>query len=72
MTPAVIVVHDLSAGRRVRITRYALGWRQCDLASRAGVSPVDVSHIEQDRPIKRWKRHAIARALGLDLAEVYP
>ena len=66
MNPAVIVLDDLTTGRRIRLARVALGLRQVDIAARAGVSPVDISNIELDRPIKRWKVKAILTVLGLE------
>ena len=62
----ILVLSDLSTGRRVRLTRVVLGWRQIDLASNAQV-PVDaVTNLELDRPVKRWKSRRILAALGLD------
>jgi len=65
-TVAVIVLDGLTLGKRVRLARIAEGWRQIDVASRAMVSPGDVSNVEQDRPVHPWKLRRILEALGLE------
>lgn len=58
-----------SIGRRIRRLRKARGWKQDDLAERAGVSRPQLSKIENDEvPNSRSATHAsIAGALGVTL-----
>lgn len=65
-TVDVIVLDGLTLGKRVRLARIAKSWRQVDVASRAAVSPGDVSNVEQDRPVHRWKIKRIFEALDLE------
>jgi transcriptional regulator with XRE-family HTH domain len=56
---------DIRLGRHVRALRHRLGWRQSDLAARAGVSPDVVSRIERGRlaTVPLAKVRAVAAAL---------
>ena len=65
-TVDVLVLHNLTLGKRVLLARVALGWRQIDLASVAQVPAVAVSYAEMDQPIKRWKLQRILDALDLE------
>jgi transcriptional regulator with XRE-family HTH domain len=61
---------DVRLGSRFRALRHRLGWRQVDLAGRAGVTQDDVSRIERGRianlPVRKL-RH-VANALEADFA----
>jgi len=59
----------LRIGRTVRALRHRLGWRQADLAARAGVSQSLVSLIERGRieAVAVGKLVAVLRALDADL-----
>jgi transcriptional regulator with XRE-family HTH domain len=62
-------MNDLRVGSRVRAVRLRLGWRQSDLAGRAGVSQPIVSRVERgslDRLSLRTLRRVLA-ALEIDL-----
>ena len=61
----IIVMDDLSLGRRVRIARFAKGWRQIDLAAYANVQMSDVSFVERDWRVRRDKLIRILKALEL-------
>jgi len=60
---------DVRLGARFRALRHRLGWRQVDLADRAGVTQDDVSRIERGRtasmPIRKLRQ--VADALEADL-----
>lgn len=63
-------VRDLEIGRVVRALRHRHGWRQEDLARRAGVSQRHVSRFESG-DLDHLTLHAVramARPLGLDIA----
>lgn len=64
-TVDVIILEDLTWGRRVRLARVAKGLRQLDLASITGLNPPDISHIELDRSVYPWKLNRVLRALQL-------
>ena len=61
---------DVRLGARFRALRHRLGWRQVDLANRAGVTQDDVSRIERGRtanmPLRKLRQ--VADALEADLA----
>lgn len=65
-TVSVIVLDNLTFGRRVRLARIAKGLRQIDVASVTGLTPADVCNIERDRPVHRWKMKRILAALDLE------
>ena len=65
-TVSVIVLDNLSLGRRVRLARIAKGLRQIDVASTTGLTPGDVCNTELDRPVHRWKMKRILAALDLE------
>ena len=64
-TVNVIVLDDLTLGRRVRLARIAKGLRQLDVASITGLNPGDVCNVELDRPVHRWKLKRILDTLAL-------
>ena len=61
---------DLRVGARFRALRHRLGWRQADLARRAGVSRGVISFIERGRLERVSLIHLRAVAHALD-AEFY-
>ena len=62
----VLVLSDLTLGKRIRLARVARGWRQIDVASMAQVPAMAVSYAEMDQPIKRWKLKRILAVLELE------
>ena len=62
----VIILEDLTLGRRVRLARVAKGLRQLDLASITGLNPADITHIELDRSVYPWKLNRVLKALELE------
>lgn len=65
-TVSVLVLDNLSLGRKIRLSRIAKGLRQIDLASITGLPPVDICYAELDRGIRRWKMQKIVQALELE------
>jgi len=61
----IIVIGDLTTGKRIRLARIARGLRQVDLAALAQVPLMAVSDAENDLPMKRWKLMRILQALDL-------
>jgi transcriptional regulator with XRE-family HTH domain len=63
---------DLRVGRQLRALRRRCGWRQRDIAERAGISQPAVSRIERGRldgvPLERIR--SVAKALDADLSVV--
>ena len=57
---------DLTIGRKARVLRVALGWRQYKLAVRADVPPSVVSAFENDSAVYPAARRRILAVLGLD------
>jgi transcriptional regulator with XRE-family HTH domain len=66
MTVDVIVLEGLTLGRRVRLARIAKGFRQLDLASIARLPSADITNIELDRPVHRWKLKRVLEVLELE------
>jgi transcriptional regulator with XRE-family HTH domain len=64
----VLVISDLTLGRKVRLARIAKGLRQIDLASMTRLQVLDVSNVEMDRSVHLWKLKRILRTLELDAA----
>lgn len=62
----VIILEDLTLGRRVRLARVAKGLRQLDLASITGLNPSDITNIELDRLVYLWKLNRVLKALELE------
>ena len=62
----VIILEDLTLGRRVRLARVAKGLRQLDLASITGLNPSDITNIELDRSVYPWKMNRVLKALELE------
>jgi len=48
MTNVLLFDHPLSIGQKVRLLRIACGWRQCDLAHHAAITPAAVSALGRD------------------------
>ena len=61
---------DMRLGTRVRAVRLRLGWRQTDVAARAGVSQTTVCRVEHGRleTVQVGLVRAVLRALEIDLA----
>lgn len=72
MAAKIRVVDDVQVGRRFRALRHRLGWRQVDLAQRAGVSHTVVSLVERGRleEVTLRKLRRIARELEAELVNV--
>ena len=60
-------------GARVRELREKAGLTQADLAERAGVDRIAISHIERgQRDVGVLRASAIARALGVHPGDLFP
>lgn len=62
----VCIFTDLTPGEQVRLTRIALGLRQIDVASQAGVTVIEVIRLEKDGYVLPTRRMQILTVLGLD------
>ena len=62
----ILILRDLSDGRRVKVARAIQALRQIDVASRARVPVGMVSFIERGWLIPPTTRRAIFQVLGLD------
>jgi len=62
---------DVRIGLRVRAVRHRLGWRQVDVAGRAGVSQDTVSRIERGQldALQLRTLRSVLRVLEIDLAQ---
>lgn len=62
-------MNDAQVGRRYRALRHRLGWRQVDLAARAGVSHSVISLVERGRleEVTLRSLRRIARELDAEL-----
>lgn len=60
---------DLAIGRRIRAVRHRLGWRQVDVADRAGVSAATVGRIEHGQlsQLQLCTIRSVLRALEVQL-----
>ena len=60
---------DVQLGRRFRVLRHRLGWRQSDVAAKAGMSQDTVSRIERGRlaEVTLPRLRSIATTLGAEL-----
>lgn len=58
----VLVLEALTTGWKVRLNRIAKGLRQLDVASLARLN-TDITNIELDRPVHRWKLKRVLVAL---------
>ena len=67
-TVDVLVITDLSLGRKVRLARIARGLRQLDLASMTRLQMHDISNVELDRQVHLWKVNRILEVLDLEAA----
>lgn len=63
----VMVLDNVSLGRRVRLARIARGMRQLDLASLTCLNPGDVVNVEHDRSVPYWKIRRILDALEISV-----
>ena len=62
----VVINRDFTPGRRIRLQRVALDWRQCDLGCAARVPPSDISALERDLPVPDSVRTRALTGLRLD------
>ena len=62
----ILILDNLTLGKRARIMRLIRGLRQTDLAHIAHVSPLDVSYFERDWRISPRKRERILKALDIE------
>jgi transcriptional regulator with XRE-family HTH domain len=69
--PPLVVPHESPPGP-LRLARLTRGWRQADLASRAGCSRRYVSKIEAGYLPAPHVQEALAAALELDALELFP
>ncbi len=65
-TVSVLILTDLTLGRRIRLARIAKGLRQMDLASITRLQSYDITDAEKDRRLARWKLKKILQALDLE------
>lgn len=62
---------ELSSGEVIRMLRELKGWTQADLADRSGVSPTNLSLLENDRvDIGKKRALQIANAFGVHPATI--
>ena len=67
MTSILEFEHPLSIGRKVRLLRIALGWRQCDLAHHAAITPAAVSALERDIDHNPRVLERVQGVLGMEI-----
>lgn len=67
MTSVLVFDHPLSLGEKVRLLRIARGWRQCDLAHHAAITPAAVSAVERDLQYNSTVLKRIASVFGVEL-----
>lgn len=76
MSTEVLLLHDMSRGRRIRVARAALDLTQAELAAKATfyvreqkqkirITPADVSYLEKEWNIPAHRMQAILHVLGL-------
>ncbi len=71
VSPAILAsMEDVRFGARVRAVRLRLGWRQTDVAAKAGLSRTTVMRVEHGRldRLQLASVRAVLRALDMDLA----
>ena len=66
MIDDIFVATGVSEGEKVRLTRALKRLRQVDVASLAGVQPIDITRLEKDRYVLPAHRMRILEALGLE------
>ena len=69
MTTEFFYAAGISPGLLIRLERVRRGWRQCDLAQKAGVTQAEVSSLERNLYIVPIVRQRIFHALELDIEE---
>jgi len=65
-TNEFFIANNVSPAMMVRLERIRRGWRQADLAEKAGVTQAEVSSLERGRYIIPAARRRILTSLGLD------
>jgi transcriptional regulator with XRE-family HTH domain len=69
MSAELFIAFNVTFGKLVRLERVRRGWRQADLAEKAGVTQSEVSALERRLYVAPAVRHRILRALGLSIEE---
>jgi transcriptional regulator with XRE-family HTH domain len=65
MTNEFFIATNVSPAMMIRLERIRRGWRQVDLAERAGVTQTEVSALERGLYVIPVARHRILEALEL-------
>jgi transcriptional regulator with XRE-family HTH domain len=66
MTNEFFIATNVSPSLLIRLERIRRGWRQVDLAERAGVTQAEVSALERGLYVIPVARHRILEALELN------
>jgi hypothetical protein len=61
----IFVAEGLSEGDKIRFTRLSKHLRQIDVASQAHCQPFEVTALEKGRHIRKSRKYAILKVLGL-------
>ena len=69
MTKKFFIATNVSPSLLIRLERIRRGWRQVDLAERAGVTQAEVSALERGLYIIPAARRRIMEALDLNLED---
>ena len=69
----IVVLHGVTMGEKLKLTRIALHMRQLDLASAAKCNLKDVQNIEKDRFVLVYKSkiRAILTVLNIEIPEEF-
>lgn len=67
MTNVLEFARPLSIGQKVRLLRIACGWRQCDLAHHAAITPAAVSALERDIDHNPRVVERVQAVLGMEI-----
>ena len=65
-TEDILILTNLTLGQKVMHLRLSRGWRQVDLASKAGIATEEVITLEKDRFLLPTHRKRILAVLGLN------
>ena len=69
MTSELFIASNISRSLLVRLERISRGWRQLDLAEKAGVTQAEVSALERGRYVIPIVRRRIYQTLELNVEE---
>ena len=69
MANEFFIATNVSSAILIRLERIRRGWRQVDLAEKAGVTQTEVSALERGLYVIPGVRHRILDALDLNLDE---